>query len=106
MCHWNEKTVDHLLLYCPVAHSLWVYMLQIFGIHWVMLGSMESLVYCWSFWLGKFNSDMEYGSQLFDVDCLDGKKSPRNPWFNYKLFARRLYLIGLGVGASRNAPPS
>ena len=58
MCHWNEETVDHLLLHCPVAHSLWVYMLQIFGIHWVMPGSVESLVYCWSFWLGKFNSDI------------------------------------------------
>ena len=49
---------------------------------------------------------MEYGSWLFDVDCLDRKKPTllrirRNPWFNYKLYARRLYLIGLGVGASR-----
>ena len=26
MCHRNEETVDHLLLHCPVAHSLWVYM--------------------------------------------------------------------------------
>ena len=31
MCHRNEDTVDHLLLHCPVAHSLWVYMFQIFG---------------------------------------------------------------------------
>ena len=31
VCHQNEETVDHLLLHCPVAHSLWVYMLQIFG---------------------------------------------------------------------------
>ena len=76
MCHRNEESVDHLLLHCSVAQSLWVYMLKIFGIHWVMPGSVESLVYCWrSFWLGKFNSDMEYGSRLFDVDCLDGKKS-------------------------------
>ena len=26
MCHRNEETVDHLLLHCPIAHSLWVYM--------------------------------------------------------------------------------
>ena len=58
MCHRNEETVDHLLLHCSVAHSLWVYMLKIFGIHWVTPGSVESLVYCWSFWLGKFNSDI------------------------------------------------
>ena len=58
MCHRNEETVDHLLLHCPVAHSLWVYMFQIFGIQWVMPSSVESLVYCWSFWLGNFNSDI------------------------------------------------
>ena len=46
MCHQNEETVDHLLLHCPVAHSLWVYMFQIFGTQWVMPGSVESLVYC------------------------------------------------------------
>ena len=30
----------------------------------------------------------------------------RNPWFNYKLYAKRLYLIGLDVGASRIVPLS
>ena len=58
MCHRNEEVVDHLLLHCPIAHSLWAYMFQIFGTQWVMPGSVESLVYCWSFWLGKFNSDI------------------------------------------------
>ena len=68
--------MDHLLLHCPVAHSLWVHMLQFFGIQWVMLGSVESLVFCWSYWLEKFNSDIwNLVSGLFDVDCLDGKKS-------------------------------
>ena len=58
MCCCNKETVDHLLLHCPVAHSLWVRMLQVFGIQWVMPGSMESLVSCWSFWLGKFSSNI------------------------------------------------
>ena len=58
MCHRNEETVDHLLLHCPIAHSLWVYMFQILRIQWLMPGSMESLVYCWSFWLGKFNPNI------------------------------------------------
>ena len=58
MCHRNEETVDYLLLHRPVAHSLWVYIFQIFGIQWVMSGSVENLVYCWSYWRGKFNLDI------------------------------------------------
>ena len=58
MCCCNEEFVDHLLLHCPVAHSLWIQMLQVFGIQWVMPGSMESLVSCWSYWLGKFTLDI------------------------------------------------
>ena len=50
--------MDHLLLHCLVVHSLWVHMLQVFGIQWVMPGFVESLVFCWSYWLGKFNSDI------------------------------------------------
>ena len=50
--------MDHLLLHCPVAYSLWVQMLQVFGIQWIMPGSVESLVFCWSNRLGKFSSDI------------------------------------------------
>ena len=31
---------------------------------------------------------------------------PRNPWFSYKRYAKRLYLIGLDVGASQIVPLS
>ena len=33
-------------------------MLQAFGIHWVMPGSMAGLLSCWHQWLGKHNSDI------------------------------------------------
>ena len=56
MCCCNEETVDHLLLLCPIAHSLWVHMLQIFEIHWVMPGSIASLLFCWWQWVEKHNS--------------------------------------------------
>ena len=58
MCCCNEEFVDHLLIHCSVVHSLWVDMLQIFDIQWVKLGSVESLMFCWNHWLGKFNSDI------------------------------------------------
>ena len=47
MCCCNEEFVDHLLIFCPVAHSLWMYMLQLFGIDWVIPGSVADLLFCW-----------------------------------------------------------
>ena len=58
MCYCNAKSIDHLLLFCPVAHSLWTYMLQLFGIDWVMIGSVVDLLFCWYHWLGKHSSDI------------------------------------------------
>ena len=46
MCYNDGESVDHLL-HCPVTHSLWTFMLQAFGIHWVMLGSVAGLLSCW-----------------------------------------------------------
>ena len=31
MCCCNEESLNHLLLHCPVAHSLWAQMLQVLG---------------------------------------------------------------------------
>ena len=58
MCCCDGESVDHLLLHCPVTHYLWTFMLQAFGIHWVMLGSEAGLLSCWHQWLGKHNSDI------------------------------------------------
>ena len=58
MCCCSAESVDHLLILCSVAYSLWVQMLQAFGIQWVMPGFVASLVSCWSNWLGKFASDI------------------------------------------------
>ena len=37
--------MDHLLISCLVAHSLWMYMLRLFGIDWVMLGSVADFFF-------------------------------------------------------------
>ena len=58
LCCCNAESVDHLLLFCPIAHSLWMYMLRLFGIIWVMLGLVEDLLFCWYHWLGKHSSDI------------------------------------------------
>ena len=58
MCCCSAECVDHLLIHCSVAYSLWVQMLQAFGNQWVMPSSVASLVSCWSNWLGKSASDI------------------------------------------------
>ena len=58
LCCSNAESVDHMLLFCPIAHSLWIYMFRLFGIEWVMLGSVVDLLFCWYHWLGKHSSDI------------------------------------------------
>ena len=58
MCWCSREFVDNLLLQCHVANSLWVFMLQALGIQWVLLGSVAELLFCWSYWLGKRNSNI------------------------------------------------
>ena len=58
ICCCNAESVDHLLLFCPIAHSLWMYMLRLFRINWVMLGLVVDLLFCWYNWLGKHISDI------------------------------------------------
>ena len=58
MCCCNAESVDHLLLFCPIAHSLWMYMIWLFGIDWVMPGSVVDLLFCWYHCLGKHSFDI------------------------------------------------
>ena len=58
MCCCNAESVDHLLLSCSIAHSLWIYMIWLFGINWVMPGSVVDLLFCWYHWLGKHSFDI------------------------------------------------
>ena len=45
-CEITFISVDHLLISCPVSHFLWMYMLRLFGIDWVMPGSIADLFFC------------------------------------------------------------
>ena len=58
MCCCNAESVDHLLLFCLIAHSLQMYTLWLFGIDWVMPGSIVDILFCWYNWLGKHSSNI------------------------------------------------
>ena len=40
MCKRNGESVDHLFLYCPFAMDLWSMVLGLFGVSWVMRGTV------------------------------------------------------------------
>jgi hypothetical protein len=49
MCKSSDETVDHLLLHCEVASTLWDAMLSHFGLAWVMPRRVvDLLAYWWS----------------------------------------------------------
>ena len=50
MCKRCEESVDHLLLYCPIAFEMWSLVLCLFGLLWVMPRKVIGLN------LGKVNS--------------------------------------------------
>ena len=58
LCYCIAESVDRLLLFCLIAHSLWMYMLRFFGMEWVMQGSVVDLLVCWYHWLGKCSFDI------------------------------------------------
>ena len=80
MCCCNAESVDHLLLFCLIAHSLWMYMLRLFGIDWVMPGSVVDLLFCWYHWLGKHS----FNIWNLVLDCLLWTIWTERNWQSFK----------------------
>lgn len=45
MCQCDGETVNHLLLRCSLAYGLWSFVLQSFGIPWLLQGRVSDLVF-------------------------------------------------------------
>ena len=48
----------HLLLHCPMAREVWSYIFRLFGVDWVMSGSVLDHVAGWRNWFGKHYSEV------------------------------------------------
>ena len=86
MCCCKEESVDHPLFFCLVVHSLWMYMLQLFGIDWVMPGLVADLLFCWYHWLGKHNSDI----WNLVPGCLMWIIWTKRNWYSFEDFGKSL----------------
>ena len=58
MCKANGESVDHLLLHCVYAKELWDLVLDMFGMCWVMPGSVRELLAAWQGKTGKHPKHM------------------------------------------------
>ena len=47
MCRHCGETVDHLLLHCEMAHRLWCFALNSFGLSWVIPRLIPNLLFGW-----------------------------------------------------------
>ena len=52
----DKEIVDHLILHCKFASALWSEVLIMFGVQWVMSGTIVSLLFAWRNWLGTYSS--------------------------------------------------
>jgi hypothetical protein len=53
MCKADGESIDHLLLHCVYAKELWDLVLAMFGMCWVMPGSVRELLAAWQGKMGK-----------------------------------------------------
>lgn len=75
MCKDAEETVDHLFLHCGVAREIWSFVLQSFGIEWVLPYRVMELLFGWWNWFGKSSSGLwNLVPPLSDVDDLAGEE--------------------------------
>uniref|UniRef100_A0A2N9GC88 GATA-type domain-containing protein n=1 Tax=Fagus sylvatica TaxID=28930 RepID=A0A2N9GC88_FAGSY len=47
MCKESGESISHLLLHCPAAREVWLFIFNIFGIQWVMPSGVLDLLSCW-----------------------------------------------------------
>ena len=47
MCKRSGESIDHLLLHCDMARTLWSVLFSIFDVKWVMNGRVIDLFACW-----------------------------------------------------------
>ena len=47
LCLFEVETVDHLLLHCVKTRALWNLLFSLFGVAWVLSGSVNEILLGW-----------------------------------------------------------
>ncbi|GFS40543.1 hypothetical protein Acr_00g0069200 [Actinidia rufa] len=67
MCKRDAETTDHLLIHCDAARELWNLVFSIFGIQWVMPGTVRDLFACWSWKSNRGNRRLAWKMVLLSL---------------------------------------
>ena len=71
----SGETVNHLWLHCNAAYALWSEVFKAFQVHLVMLLTIESLLFGWRNWFGRYSSDVWNLVLAHHVDSVEVKES-------------------------------
>jgi len=73
LCKKDGESVDHILLYCDVASTLWNHVFPRFDMSWVMPRRVIDLIACW--WKVKECCGLEDSANLHSLVYLEREKS-------------------------------
>ncbi|RVX07165.1 hypothetical protein CK203_053510 [Vitis vinifera] len=48
VCQRHEESIDHILLHCDKARTLWVLLFSMFGVQWVLLATVKEMLSGWN----------------------------------------------------------
>ena len=48
LCHRHEESIDHILLHCEKARTLWALLFSMFGVQWVLPTTVKEMHLGWN----------------------------------------------------------
>ena len=66
LCQRHEESIDHILLHCAMARTLWALLCSLFGVQWVLPATVKATLLGWD---GSFvgKKGREFGEQTLCV---------------------------------------
>ena len=67
LCQRHEESIDHILLHCAKARTLWMLLFSLFGVQWVLPATVKATLLGWD---GSFVGEKRKGVWRASPLCL------------------------------------